>query len=306
MMDLRTRYLGLDLPHAFMPGASPLTESIDTVLRLEDAGAAAIVMNSLFQEEVVEYGQVADRYLERVLRIKQRTRLPVIASLNGTTAEGWLQYAQLLARAGADALELNFYHIPTDASAGARSVEARVVDITAVLKETIPIPVAIKLMPFYSSLPNLAAQLDRIGADGLVLFNRFYQADLNVETLEPDPQLELSHASELLMRLRFTAILHGRVRASLALSGGVSEGIHAVRSILAGADVVQVVSALIRFGPSRLAQIREDFERWGDLHGYRSIRDMRGLASLAGRHAPASFERDNYISVLHSWQGGDS
>jgi dihydroorotate dehydrogenase (fumarate) len=306
MMDLSTRYLGLDLPHPFMPGASPLAESIDTVLRLEDAGAAAIVMNSLFQEDVVEYGDVADRYLERVLRIKQRTRLPVIASLNGTTPEGWLQYAQLLARAGADALELNFYHIATDASAGARSVEHRVVDIAAVLKETIPIPIAIKLTPFYSSLPNLAAQLDRIGADGLVLFNRFYQADLHVESLEPDPQLLLSHPSELLMRLRFIAILHGRVHGSLALTGGVSEGIHAVRAVFAGADVVQIVSALLRFGPSRLTQIREEFERWGELHGYRSIREMRGLGSHASRGAPASFERENYINVLHSWQGGDA
>lgn len=305
-MDLSTRYLGLDLPHPFMPGASPLVDSIDAVLRLEDAGAAAIVLSSLFEEDIVHHGMRPERYLEHLLRIKQRSNLPVIASLNGTTAEGWLQYGRLLARAGADALELNYYFVATDLFEDALAVERRIIDITAVLKESLGIPIAVKLSPFFTSLPNLAKRLDQIGADGLILFNRFYQPDINPETLEVPLDLELSTASELLVRLRWVAILHSRIRASLALSGGVHTGRDAVKAVMAGADAVQIVSALIRSGPARLREIREEFIRWAMDHHYGSIGDMRGRVSLARASDPAAFERGNYMRMLQAWHGGES
>jgi dihydroorotate dehydrogenase (fumarate) len=305
-MDLSTHYLGLRLPHPFMPGASPLADSIDAVLRLEDAGAAAIVLNSLFEEDIVHRGFVPDRYLEHVLRIKQRTRLPVIASLNGTTAEGWLQYARLLERAGADALELNFYFVATDVFEDAGAVEHRIVDIAAVLKESIAIPIAVKLSPFFTALPHLAKRLELIGADGLVLFNRFYQPDIDPVALDVSLDLELSTSADLLLRLRWIAILCGRVRTSLALSGGVHDGLDAVKAVMAGADAVQVVSELIASGPARLAAIRTEFVQWAEAHGYGRIDEMRGRVSLARALDPGTFERGNYMRMLQLWHGGES
>jgi dihydroorotate dehydrogenase (fumarate) len=299
-MDLRTRYLGLDLAHPFMPGASPLDGDLDMVLRLEDAGASAIVMHSLFEEDIEEYGPATDAYVEHLLRIKRRVRVPVIASLNGTTAAGWLRYATLIQRGGADALELNVYHIATDAAEDAATVERRVIDIVAVLKESIAIPLAVKLSPFYSALPHLAAQLDRIGADGLVLFNRFYQADIDPVLREPVPALHYSDSSELLLRLRWIAILAGRVRSSLALTGGVHTPIDAVKAVLAGADAVQMVSALMIGGPSALTRVRVGFEQWADEQGCRSIGEMRGLASMAQCENAIGYERANYLQVLRA------
>jgi dihydroorotate dehydrogenase (fumarate) len=303
-MDLSTRYLGLDLAHPFMPGASSLTDDLDMVVRLEDAGAAAIVMHSLFEEEVVRYDLTPDRYLDQIRRIKHRIGVPLIASLNGTTTEGWLRYASLIERAGADALELNFYFVATDLEETAASVERRVLDIVAVLKESTAIPLAVKLSPFYSSLPNLAAKLDRLGVNGLVLFNRFFQPDIDATTLEPVLSLDLSDSSDLPLRLRWIAILHSRVRASLAITGGIHEPLDAVKAVLAGADVVQTVSALLKNGPDRLRQIRVGFEQWGDQHDYGSIRDMRGRVSLATCNNPAAFERGNYVRLLQAQHGG--
>jgi dihydroorotate dehydrogenase (fumarate) len=299
MMELATRYLGLDLAHPFMAGASPLDDP-DRVLRLEDAGSSAIVMHSLFEEEIAAQALVTDQYLVQLLRIKRRVHVPVIASLNGTTAAGWLRYATLLERGGADALELNFYHVATDLLEDAASVECRIVDIVAVLKESIGIPLAVKLSPFYSALPHLAAQLDRIGADGLVLFNRFYQPDIDPVRREAIPSLRYSDSSELLLRLRFIAILAGRVRASLALSGGVHEPIDAVKAVMAGADGVQLVSALMKGGPRVLTTIRDKFAQWGDDHGFASVHEMRGCASLARGSQPGAIERANYIDVLRA------
>ena len=327
-MNLATRYLGLTLAHPFMPGASPLVDQIDTVLQLEDAGASAIVMHSLFEEQVSrarigrdrlqalspasaeassyfpaggDYALGPDRYLEQLSLIKRRVAVPVIGSLNGTTAEGWLEFARLIQHAGADALELNFYHVATDLGEDAGSVERRVVDIVAVLKESIAIPVAVKLSPFYSSLPHLAAQLDRIGADGLILFNRFYQPDIDPVALETVPQLRLSDSSELLLRLRWLAILYGRLRGSLALSGGVHEPIDAVKAIMAGATGVQIVSALLQRGPAYLRQIVAGFREWADEHEYESLDQMRGSMSLARCPDPAAFERGNYLRILQSF-----
>jgi dihydroorotate dehydrogenase (fumarate) len=328
-MNLTTRYLGLTLAHPFMPGASPLVDHLDTVLQLEDAGASAIVMHSLFEEQIVSerlghdriramsplsaeassyfpsgdgYALGPDRYLEQLALIKRRVGVPVIGSLNGTTAEGWLEFARLIERAGADALELNFYHVATDAFEDAASVERRVVDIVAVLKESIGIPIAVKLSPFYSALPHLAAQLDHIGADGLVLFNRFYQPDIDPLALETVPLLHLSDSSELLLRLRWLAILHGRLRASLAVSGGVHEPVDAVKAIMAGADGVQIVSALLKRGPAYLREIIAGFQAWAAEHEYDSLDQMRGSMSLARCPDPAAFERGNYVRILQSWQ----
>jgi dihydroorotate dehydrogenase (fumarate) len=313
-MDLSTKYLGLQLAHPFMPGASPLVDDLDVVCRLEDAGASAIVMHSLFEEQILypeagsyfpqrdEYALGPDRYLEQLLRIKHRVSVPVIASLNGTTAEGWLQYARAIERAGADALELNFYHFPTDPFEDAAIVEARVIDIVAVLKESITIPLAVKLSPFFTAVANLAWRLDRIGADGLILFNRFYQPDIDAETLTTLPQLTLSDSSELLLRLRWLAVVAGRIRGSLAASGGVHEPVDAVKAILAGADVVQLVSALLRRGPAYLKVVRQAVEQWGDEHGYGSVDQMRGSMSLSRCPDPTAFERGQYVRVLQSWQ----
>ena len=327
-MNLTTRYLGLTLAHPFMPGASPLVDRIDTVLQLEDAGASAIVMHSLFEEQIArardgrdriqslspasaeasgyfpaggDYALGPARYLEQLALIKRRVGVPVIGSLNGTTAAGWLEFARLIERAGADALELNFYHVATDLFEDGPAVERRVLDIVAVLKESIAIPIAVKLSPFYSALPHLAAQLDRIGANGIVLFNRFYQPDIDPLTLETVPQLHLSDSSELLLRLRWLAVLHGRLRGSLAVSGGVHEPIDAVKAIMAGADGVQIVSALLRHGPGYLRQLIAGFRAWADEHQYESLDQMRGSMSLARCPDPAAFERGNYVRILQSF-----
>jgi dihydroorotate dehydrogenase (fumarate) len=300
VMDLTTRYLGLVLAHPFIPGASPLANDLDLVSRLEDAGAPAIVMPSLFEEEVDRYDERADQYLEQLLRIKRRVGVPVIGSLNGTSPDRWLRYARLIERGGADALELNFYHVATDPLESGPAVERRVIDVVAVLKESIGIPLAVKLSPFYSSIPNLAAHLDRIGADGLVLFNRFYQPDIDPERREASLQLELSDSSELRLRLRWIAILSGRVNASLALTGGVHEPIDAVKAVMAGADGVQIVSALLKHGPEYLTRVRDGFAQWADAHGYESVRQMRGCMNLTRASSSETFERGNYIRMLQS------
>lgn len=332
-MDLTTTYLGLTLAHPFMPGASPLVDDMDVVLQLEDAGASAIVMHSLFEEQITRqrygYGALTqahgdahaealsyfpepsefalgpDRYLERLRRIKKRVDMPVIGSLNGTTTEGWLEYARLIEQAGADALELNFYHVATDPLEDGAAVEHHLLDIVAVLRESIGIPLAVKLSPFFSSLPNLAARLEALGAAGLVLFNRFYQADIDPEELEVAPRLQLSDSSDLLLRLRWLAILAGQFRGSLAATGGVHEPIDAVKAVMAGADAVQIVSALLRKGPKHLGFIRRGFERWGDDHEYTSIDQMRGSMSLERCPDPHAFERGNYLRILQSWQPPD-
>jgi dihydroorotate dehydrogenase (fumarate) len=308
-MKLTTRYLGLELAHPFMPGASPLADTIDSVCRLEDAGASALVMRSLFEEQILHerYGDSGftfgpDRYLEQLRRIKAHVSVPVIASINGTTTEGWLKYARLLQRAEADAIELNFYHLATDPAESAAAVESHLLDIVAVLKESITIPLAVKLSPFYSSLPNLGARLDSIGAEGLVLFNRFYQADIDPDLLQSVPQLHLSTPDELLLRLRWLAMLSSSYRGSLAITGGVHQPMDAVKAIMVGADAVQMVSALLQNGPGHLTVVRDEFERWGDRHGYESIDQIRDSMSLAHSAHPLAVERRNYLNTLQSWK----
>ena len=329
-MDLTTTYLGFTLPHPLMPGASPLVDDLDMVKRLEDAGAAAIVMHSLFEEQIAreawgfeqdilrhdessaeaqsyfpqpdEFRLGPDRYLEQVRRIKAAVQIPVIGSLNGTTPEGWLSYAKQIERAGADALELNFYYVATDPSESGPDVERRLIDAVRRVKANIRIPVAVKLSPFFSSLPHLAQQLDEAGADGLVLFNRFYQPDIDPEMLETVPSLHLSTSDELLLRVRWLAILHGRVRASLAATGGVHTGMDALKAVMAGAHAVQMVAAILQHGPKQLAVVRRELARWLEDNDYSSLGQAQGSMSLERSPDPQAFERGNYLRVLQTWR----
>jgi dihydroorotate dehydrogenase (fumarate) len=327
-MNLTTTYLGFTLPHPLMPGASPLVDDLDTVRQLEDAGAAAIVMHSLFEEQITAEEQAAgemaahgesfgealsyvpgpppfalgpDRYLEQLRRIREAVAVPVIASLNGVTPSGWLEYARLLEQVGAHALELNFYHVATDPFENAGAAEARVLEILRTVRRSVRVPLAVKLSPFFSSLPHLARELEALGADGLVLFNRFYQPDIDPEALEVVPALHLSDSSELLLRLRWLAILHGRVRPALAASGGVHTGLDALKAVMAGAHAVQMVSALLRHGPQHLAVVRAELARWLEEHEYDSLAQAQGSMSLLRCPDPAAFERANYLRVLQSW-----
>ncbi len=329
-MDLSTTYLGLSLPHPLMPGASPLVDDLDMVKRLEDAGAAAIVMHSLFEEEITgERAQTLrhieahtdsfaeapsyfpdrsgvsvgpESYLEQIRRIKAAVRAPVIGSLNGTTATGWLEYARMIEQAGADALELNFYVVATNPLEDGQAIEQRVLDIVCKVKASVTIPVAVKLSPFFGSFAHIASELDGLGADGLVLFNRFYQPDIDVETLEVVPRLQLSDSSELLLRLRWLAVLSGHVRASLAVTGGVHTAVDAIKGVMAGAHAVQLVSVLLQHGPERLNTMRADMIRWMEEHEYHSLSQMQGSMNLMRCPDPAAFERANYMRVLHSWR----
>ncbi len=330
-MDLSTRYLGFTLPHPLMPGASPLVDDLDAVKRLEDAGAAAIVMHSLFEEQIEhavlgldahrlahedafaearsyfpappDYAFGPDGYLEQIRRIKAAVAVPVIASLNGTTAAGWLDYARQIEQAGADALELNIYYVATDGRETGADVERRLLEVVQGVKARVRIPVAVKLSPFFSSLPHLARQLDALGADGLVLFNRFYQPDIDPEALEAVPRLHLSTSADLLPRLRWLAILSGRVRASLAATGGVHTGLDALKAVMAGAHAVQMVAALLQRGPAHLAVVRDELARWLEEHEYDSLRQAQGSMSLERSPNPAAFERGNYLRILQSWRG---
>jgi dihydroorotate dehydrogenase (fumarate) len=329
-MDLSTKYLGLTLKHPLMPGASPLCDSLDSCKRLEDGGAAAIVLRSLFEEQITreelgmvhdlvldevgdadairyfpepgEFAFAPDRYLEHLTRVKAAVDLPVIASLNGTTRAGWLAAAQQIEQAGADALELNFYHVPTDSRESGAEVERRLLDAVRHLKWAVGIPVAVKLSPFFSSISNLAAELDALRADGLVLFNRFYQPDIDPEMLLAVPRLHLSTPEELLLRIRWLAILYGRVDASLAATGGVRDGLDTLKALMAGASAVQVVSVLLTRGPDHIAQMKRELARWLEQHEYESVRHVQGCVSLVQNPHAEAFERGNYMRILQSWR----
>lgn len=327
-MDLSTKYLGIDLPHPLMPGASPLAYDLGSVKRLEDAGAAAIVMPSLFEEQVLreqlathesmtahnesfaealdyfpnneDFKLGPDEYLEKVSAIKSQTDLPVIASLNGMHEGKWLDYAKLIEQAGADALELNVYYVAMDPVETSDILESRTVEMVEHVKAATKLPLAVKLSPFYTSMVNMADRLVNAGADALVVFNRFYQPDINVEELDVT-RVNLSSTSELLLRLRWLAILSCKVKASLAVTGGVHTEIDVVKSVMAGADAVQMVSALLENGPEYLTKVREDLERWLVEHEYESLDQARGSMNLENCPNPTAYERANYIQLLQSW-----
>ena len=240
-------------------------------------------------------------YAEHVRRVKDAVRIPVIGSLNGTSAESWLRFAQVIEQAGADALELNLYEIVTDLNTPAAAVEQTWVDVVRDLKRVLRIPIAVKLSPFFTAFGNVAQQLDSAGADALVLFNRFYQPDIDVRTAEAIPRLELSTSAELLLRLRWLAILHGRVRPALAVTGGVAEPNDGIKAILAGADAVQLVSTLLRHGPTFAATMVQGLEQWMDWNHLTRLDEMRGSASLRHTKDRTAFERANYLRALQSW-----
>jgi dihydroorotate dehydrogenase (fumarate) len=304
---------------------------MDMVRRLEDAGAAAIVMHSLFEEQIVSEQLAAfqhmethagsfaealsyfpdtdvfalgpDEYLDTVRRIKAAVAVPVIASLNGTTPGGWLEFAEHMQQAGADALELNVYELETDPAESAQAVERRTLELLQAVKAHIGIPVAVKLSPYYSALGHVAQQLDQTGADGFVIFNRFYQPDIDVEELTVDHQLHLSDSSELLLRLRWLAILSGRVTASLAVTGGVHTPLDAIKAVMCGAHAVQMVSALLTHGPEQLSTIRQGMAEWLETHEYESLAQMQGSMNLLRCPDPKAYERTNYVEMLQSWHG---
>jgi dihydroorotate dehydrogenase (fumarate) len=328
-LDLSTTYLKLKLPHPLIVGASPIVDDLDEVKRAADAGAAAIVMHSLFEEQIkveqegtlraiesvqdgsaeatsyfpklTDYRLGPEQYLEQIGKVKKASGLPVIASLNGTTAAGWLRYAKQIQQAGADALELNVYFLATDPKVAAEQTEARTLEILTTVKQSVTIPVAVKLSPFYSSLPNFAVKLDAAKADALVLFNRFYQPDIDIEKLEAVPTLRLSDSSELRLRLRWLAILTGKVKADLAVTGGVHTAEDALKAVMAGASAVQIVSVILKNGPKAITEIKKGMTDWLETHEYKSLAQARGSMSLEKSPAPAAFERANYMKILASW-----
>jgi dihydroorotate dehydrogenase (fumarate) len=329
MADLKTTWLGLALPHPFLPGASPMVDDLDTVRRLEDAGAAAITMHSLFEEQLVAEQLAAqkymgghdnsnaeaqdwfpstsdfvlgpEQYLEQIRKIRQAVKVPVIGSLNGSTPGGWLEYAKLIEQAGASALELNLYAMPSDTGRDSAAVEAEQVAIVRKVREGLHIPVGVKLSPFYSSLPNFAKRLEAEGVAGLVIFNRLYQPDIDPETFSLERVLHLSDASELLVRLRWLAILSARTKLSLAVSGGVHDVLGAVKALMAGADAVQLVSALLQQGPELISRLTSSLGDWLDKHEYDSLQTLVGSMNLDKVPDPSGYERANYVKLLQGW-----
>ena len=329
-MDLTTHYLGMRLPHPLVVGASPLSDDLDGVRRLEDAGAAAIVLRSLFEEQIARE-QMAEhlnldshaesfaeatsyfpsphafalgpfQYLEHLRRCKEAVHVPVIASLNGVTPGGWLEYARLMEQAGADAIELNLYRIATDPDTAAADIERQAIETVREVKRAVTIPVAVKLSPFYTAFAHVAREMDRAGADGLVLFNRFYQPDIDAEALTATRTLQLSDSSELRLRLHWMAILSGRVRASLAVTGGVHRALDVVKATMAGAHVTQMVSALLLRGPGHLRNVLQELTLWMHEHEWASLVGMRGNMSLTRVPDADAYERANYMLMLQGWR----
>jgi dihydroorotate dehydrogenase (fumarate) len=330
-MNLTSSMMGLQLAHPFVAGASPLGRDLDTIKRLEDGGAATIVLPSLFEEQITlaaegrirhrdpfegqwseslthfpglrEYAFTPQEYAEHIARVTRAVSIPVIGSLNGTTSESWLTFSRLIEQAGARALELNMYEVVTDIDMPSAAIEHQLVHLVQELKQYLKIPIAVKLSPFFASMANVAHQLDQAGADALVLFNRFYQPDIDIETMGVSAHVQLSTSAELLLRLRWLAILHGRVRSSLVATGGVATPDDAIKAVLAGADAVQTVSAVLRHGPGYFSTLRAGLTAWMERHAIGHIDDVRGRASLKRAPDPAAFERAHYIRMLHSWHG---
>jgi dihydroorotate dehydrogenase (fumarate) len=329
-MDLTTTYMGLRLKNPLVPSAGPLTAEVGSIRALEDAGAAAVVLHSLFEEQLTheaaelehhleqgtesfaeslsyfpqvdEFKLGPEEYLSHIAKAKQAVDIPVIASLNGATVGGWTDYARQMAQAGADALELNVYYIAADPELSAQDVEDRYVEILEAVKRSVSIPVALKIGPFFSATAGMARRLDAAGANALVLFNRFYQPDIDLEQLEVVPNLELSSAHEMRLPLRWIAILRGQVQASLAATSGIATGQDVVKLLMVGADVTQVCSVLLRQGVRRLSEILKEMEAWAVAHEYESVEQMKGSMSQKSVADAAAFERANYMKTLNSYR----
>jgi len=329
-MNLTTHYMGLTLKNPIVPSASPLSKSIGGIREMEDAGAAAITMYSLFEEQIdaqalalhhfldhgsesfaealsyfpreKEFNLGPEGYLELIRQAKEAVDVPVIGSLNGVTTGGWVGYAKKIEQAGADALELNVYLLPTRTDLDGSSVEQVYLDVLREVKASINIPVAMKVGPFFSAIPNMAQRLDQAGADGLVLFNRFYQPDFDLEELSVTPNLVLSRSSEMRLPLRWIAILYGHVNASLALTTGVHTAEDALKAIMAGADIANVASLLLERGVGAIGELLQGITAWMDEHEYESVAQMKGSLSQRSCAEPAAFERANYMKVLGSYR----
>ncbi len=329
MIDLRTRYLGLELKSPLVASSSPLTKELDGFRRLEDGGAAAIVMHSLFEEEILgeqeafdhylAYGTESfaealdyvpapdqapgpDRYLELLRSAKEAVDVPVIASLNGSTPGGWTRYAELLENAGADALELNVFFLPTDPSVSGQEIEDRTVGVLRDVRELATVPVAVKLSPYWSATMHMATRLSEAGANGLVLFNRFYQPDVDLELLEVRPRLALSAPEEARLAVRWIGLLHGQLPADLALTSGVHDGEGALKGVAAGATVTMLTSEILRNGEGRFGQIEAEMVAWLEENEYVSVSQLRGSMSRAGSRDEEAFSRANYKATLDSWR----
>ncbi len=330
-VDLRTTYLGLKLANPLVVAACPLTDSIDNLKRLEAAGVAAAVLPSLFEEQLVhdevelakihdfgaesfaealtyfpeqdDYRIGPDNYLRHIEQAKKAVKMPVIGSLNGTTTGGWTRYAKLMQDAGADALELNVYLVAADLDVTSEQIESQYTDLVAAVKNSVSIPLAVKVGPYFSSMGHMAKRLVDAGADGLVLFNRFLQPDIDLEELEIKPHLVLSSASELLVPLRWIAILHGRLQASLAVTSGIHSAEGLAKAILAGADVGMVASMLLRDGIDKASKVLAGLRAWMEEKEYESVGQMKGSMSQENCPEPAAFERGNYMKALASYTG---
>jgi len=328
-MDLSTSYLGLKLKNPLVVSAGPLTRSLTGARRLEDAGAGAVVVYSLFEEQInreiheldmflwqgtESYAEAVDylpkpsaftmepeRYVEHIAAIKEALSIPVIGSLNGVSPGGWLQYARYIEQAGADALELNVYFLPTDPLLPPSEIEEDYLSVLREVKRTVDIPVAVKLAPYFTNVAWLGRKLLKEGADGLVLFNRFYQPDIDLDTLEVVPRVDLSDSSDLRIALRWLAILRSQTDKSLAATGGVHEGTDLIKATLAGADVAMVLASLLRKGPGQIEHILDGATRWLEEHEYTSLGQLRGSMSYANVPQPGVFERANYVKALNAF-----
>lgn len=330
MCDMRITYLGFELPHPIIVGASPFADSLDGIRRAEDAGAAAIVFRSLFEEQLdteamatfyameshaqmfaeassfmpdpPDFAMGAGQYLDSIEHAKQAVNIPVIASLNGTSRGGWLRYAREIQQAGADALELNVFDVPMNPDVSAAAIEDNLTEIVRELRSHVSIPLAVKLSPFHTSLTHFARALENAGADALVVFNRFYESDLDVENLDLLPQMKLSDSRELLLRLRWMAILSGTLqKAQLSATGGVHNEIDAIKAVMCGASAVQMVSEILHHGLGRIRQVVEGMDRFLDEHEYESLRSMRGSMNILRSPDPHGYARANYMRMLQTW-----
>ena len=329
MVDLSTTYLGLKLKNPLIASSSPLTQKPETAWELESAGASAIIMHSLFEEQIIregfklnadlerttsvsaeamdylptwgQYSVGPESYLKTLGEIKQMVKVPVFGSLNGVSSGGWVDYAQKIQDAGADALELNIYFLPTDPDMTSAKLEERYITLVRDVRKQVSIPLAVKLSPFVTALPNFARRLAEAGADGLVLFNRFYQPDFDLEALEVVPNLVLSQSPEMRLPLRWIAILHGRVAAEFALTGGVHSGADVLKAVMAGASATTIASEFLQKGVKRIPEILSEMTQWMEAHEYSSVLQMKGSMSQKSVADPEEFERANYMKVLSSY-----
>lgn len=329
MPDLETKYLGLKLKNPIVASASPLSDSLDGMLALEHAGVSAIVCSSIFEEQIFHEGTALSHYLsygvesysesvtyfpefadftigpekhlDLISKAKTKLEIPVIASLNGVSPTGWTKWAKLAQDAGADAIELNEYYLPTDPQVSSEDVENRYLELLHLVKSQVKIPVAVKMSPFFSSIPNMCQRMVNQGADGLVLFNRFYQPDFDLETLEVVPHLVLSRSDELRLPLRWVSLLYGRIPTDFAITSGVHCGADVLKSMMAGASVVMIASELLRNGLQRVQEILVELRRWMLEHEYESIYQMKGSMSALHISDSSAFERANYMKTLQSW-----